>query len=260
MANEHVGSVLRVGLGIALLALAVTTHLRGEREFFSIKTAHFEVQYQHGVSDQDAKKVADYLETDYALLSKKLGLDFKKRLEVRVYDAVGKFSAKANRTRSWRGAIYWRGVLHVQPVQALVMRKILEQSLSFELVLALLEQVAERGCPRWLCVAFAVYHSGSATSVGRPLGVRLASFSDLEQDLQTYPNPPQRNDVHYVLGSTMSFFVKKYGEQKSFGLFKSFDGQTAVEQVVKKCFGQDYGDVEREWAAYVRSHPAPRGE
>jgi len=260
MAHIHGVSIQRVRHGIALFTVVVTTQLLGQGDFSSMKTPHFEIQYQRGVSDQDAKKVVDYLESDYDHLSEKLGLDFKKRLGVTVYDAVGKFSAKTNRTPSWRGAIYSRGILHVQPVQALVMRKIFDQSLSFELVLALLDQSAEKGCPRWLCEAFAVYHCGSTATMSRPSGVRLASFADLEQDLQTYPNPPQRNDVHYILGSTISFFVKKFGEQKTLDLFKSFDGQTTIEQVVKKCFGRDLEDVEKEWATYVRSHPSPQGK
>ncbi len=256
MERKHCWSRSRTLLLTSLTVLCVFMLESGRAQFSSIKTVNFDVMYQHGIPEQDAKRVADFLQTDYDSLRGTLGLDFKKRLDVRVYDAVSKFSAQTGRTPSWRGAIYLRGVLHVQPVQALVMRKIFEQSLSFELALALLDQAAEKGCPRWLREAFAVYHSGVAQSVSPPTGVRLASFSDLEQDLQTYPNPPQRNDVQYILASTIRYFVQTYGEQNTMALFKAFDGHSTFEQIVSKGFAKDIGDVEKAWAQYIVSPPA----
>ncbi len=224
---------------------------RSQGSFYSLATVHFDVQYQREISDSDAQKVADYLQQDYSYLSEKLGIDFKKKLEVRIYGSEGKFLSSTNQKRPWRAAIYWRGVLHMQPVQALVTRNILEQSLSFELANALLEQTAGQGCPRWLRESFAVYHSGMMASLTPPIGVRLASFSDLDQDLQSYPNPPQIDDVRYILGLTMKFFVEEYGEEKTLGIYKMFNGSTSIEDLFKKAFKQELSTIERTWANYI---------
>jgi hypothetical protein len=197
--------------------------------------------------------VADYLQNDYGYLSEKLGLDFKKKLEVRIYDSEGKYLTATNQKRPWRGAIYWRGVLHVQPVKTLLQKNIFEQSLSFELAMALLEQTAGKGCPRWLREAFAVYHSGVMERLSPPIGVKLASFSDLDQDLQTFPNPPQRDDVHYILGITLRYFIDRFGEDATLGVFKKFNGVTSLEIMFKQVFKQEFATLERNWANHIAS-------
>ena len=50
------------GLCISLL-LRATMH--GQEGFSTISTVHIDVQYQRGVSDEDAKKVADFLQNEY---------------------------------------------------------------------------------------------------------------------------------------------------------------------------------------------------
>jgi hypothetical protein len=238
-------------------ALFVSLVLRGaalaQETFSTVSTVHIDVKYQPGVTEEDAKKVADFLQKEYQFISDQLGLDLKKKLETRVYDTVGKYVTKTNQRMSWRGAIYWRGILHIQPVEALETRKIFEQALSYELSLAVLEQTSGKGCPRWLQEAYAVYHSGEMTNLTMPIGTKLAAFSDLDQDIQQYPNPPQREDVHFILGSTMKFFVEQYSEGKAFGVFKMFNGMTPLETVFKKQFKQEFRTIERTWANFIDS-------
>jgi hypothetical protein len=250
-------TVLLTLTGLCIGGLAITSLLNAQPTFSTIKTVHFEVKYQRGISEEDARKAAEYLQEDYNYMSDKLGLDFKKRLEVRIYDSVGKYLSETNQKRPWRGAIFQRSILHVQPIQALVARKIFEQTLSFEAAMALLEQTSGKGCPRWLRESFAVYHSGAIANLTPPIGAKLASFSDLDQDIQEYPNPPQRDDVHYILGHTMTFFVEKYGEKKSLSLFRTFNGMTPIEEVFKKAFNQEFLTIERTWANYIAAQTEP---
>jgi hypothetical protein len=247
---------LRVTAGLAS-AVFISLVLRGaaiaQEAFSTVSTVHFEVKYQRGVTEDAAKKTADFLQKEYEFMSNQLGLDLKKKLEVRIYDTIGKYLSKTNQRKAWRGAIYWRHILHLQPVEALEARKIFEQSLSYELALAVLEQTSGKGCRRWLQEAYAVYHSGEMTNLTPPIGTKLSAFSDLDQDIQQYPNPPQREDVHYILGATMKFFVEQYGEEKTFGLFKKFDGMTTTETLFKKQFKQEFRTIERTWANYIDS-------
>lgn len=224
--------------------------------FTSLKTVHFDVQYPSSVTVDDAKKVADYLQSEYEYLNAKLGIDLKKRVEVRVYESVGRYMAESKQGKPWRGAIYSRGALHVQPVGALTARKMLEQALSFELAALVLEEAGRKGCPRWLREAFAVYHSGEMANLTAPTGVKVAYFSDLDQDIQQFPEPPQRDDVHYVLGMTMKFFIERFGEDAGVSVFKSFDGATSFEEVSRKVFKRDPEVIEREWAQYIAAGTA----
>lgn len=235
------------------LVLAAGFTASAQETFGKISTVHMDVYYQKGVSQEDAQKTADFLQNEYKVISEQLGLDLKQKLEVRIYDSIGKYLSKTNQRRPWRGAIFWRGVLHMQPVDALVARKLFEQSLLYELALAVLDQTSRKGCPRWLQEAYAVYHCGEMANLTPPIGMKLAAFSDLDQDIQQYSNPPQRDDVHYILGTTMKFFVEQYGEAKTFGVFKAFNGMTSVEAIFKKQFNQEFGTIERTWANFIDS-------
>lgn len=239
------------------LMLVVRGISNAQEAFSSISTVHIDVQYQSGITEENARKVADYLQEEYKFISDQLGLDLKKKLEVRVYDTIGKYLSKTNQRRPWRGAIYWRGVLHMQPVDALVTRKIFEQALSYELSLAVLGQTSGKGCPKWLQESYAVYHSGEAADLTPPIGSKLSAFSDLDQDIQQYPNPPQREDVHFILGATMKFLVEQYGEAKAFGVFKVFNGMTPLESVFKKQFNQEFRTIERTWANFIEAQTEP---
>ena len=240
-------------LGTLWVSVVLNGAALAQETFAKVSTVHVDVEYQRGVTEAAAHKVADYLQNDYKFISDQLGLDLRKKLQVRVYDTIGKYLSKTNQRKAWRGAIYWRGILHVQPVEALETRKIFEQSLSYELALAVLEQTSGKGCPHWLQESYAVYHSGEMANLTLPVGTKLAAFSDLDQDIQQYPTPPQRDDVHYILGSTMKFFVEQYGEQKAFGVFKVFNGMTPLENVFKKQFGQEFKTIERTWTNFVDS-------
>ncbi len=235
------------------MLLASGGMVKAQEAFATVSTVHMDVQYQRGITEDEANKVADYLQNEYKFISEQIGLDLKKKLVVRIYDTIGKYLSKTSQRKPWRGAVYRMGILHMQPVQALETRKIFEQVLSYELALAVLEQTAGKGCPRWLRESYAVYHSGEMANLTLPVGTKLAAFSDLDQDIQQYPNPPQRDDVHYILGSTMKFFVEQYGETKAFGVFKVFNGTTPIEAVFKKQFNQEFRTIERTWANFIES-------
>jgi hypothetical protein len=243
-------------LGIFLIALAAIS-VKAQDFSGTVASAQFDLKYPPGVAEPDARRVSEFLNKRLKVLHDQIGLDLKKKIEVRVYESVGRYLAESGAKRPWRAAIYAKGILHVQPVSALAQRKLFEQALSYELAIALLEQTGDRGCPLWLREAFAVYQSGELARLPPPPGDRLSSFSDLNQDIQDYAVPPQRDDVHFVLGQTMTFFIHKYGEQKSFALYKTFDGSTSVEQVFKKVFEEEYAGVEKQWAKYIASRAVP---
>ncbi len=244
-------------VGGLCLVFAVCGASKAQETFSTISTVHIDVMYQRGISEGSARKAADYLQEEYKFISDQTGLDLKKKLEVRIYDTIGKYLSKTNQRKPWRGAIYWRGVLHMQPIEALVTRKIFEQALSYELALAVLDQTSGKGCPRWLQESYAVYHSGEMANLTPPIGGKLAAFSDLDQDIQQYPNPPQRDDVHFILGSTMKFLVEQYGETKAFGVFRVFNGMTPLEAAFKKHFKQEFRTIERTWTNFIEGQSEP---
>ena len=239
--------------GALILRAVVPPGEAAAQVFQTIATTHFDVKYEKAVPEADARKVAEFLQEDYKYLGEKIGADLRTPMEVRIYGNVGRFQAESRQKKAWRGGIYQRGVLHLQPVTALVQRDIFERTLSYELAMGVLDPVVRNGCPRWLQESFAVYHSGEMAALSPPVGARLASFSDLDQDIQHYPEPPQRDDVHFILGQTMKFLVDKGGEEKAFSLFRQFNGTNTVEKVFKNTFGVEYAAIEKEWAARIMS-------
>jgi hypothetical protein len=231
--------------------------MSAQEAFGTISTTNFDVHYANAVPEAEARKVSDYLQGQYDSIIAQLGLEPSKKVDVRIYDSVGRFLAEAGVKKPWRGARFVRGVLHVQPVQALTQRKIFEGTLSYECAGVVLEPVGEKGCPLWLREAYAVYHAGTFRSMTPPLGAKLSSFSDLNQDIHHYPDPPQRDDVQYMLGQTMEFLVKKYGEKKAMSVFRDFDGMKTVETVFRGVFGEEFPAIEKSWAKHLASHSTP---
>jgi hypothetical protein len=247
-------SRMRVRTWAVLLPLLVlfAAGTRGQ-DFGTLSSSHFDVKFQKSVSPEEAKKVLEFLQKGYTTLAGDLGFEMKTKIEVRLYESVGKYISETGLSRPWRAAYYTKGVIHLQPVAALMARKLFEKSITYELSIAFLEQSGRNGCPRWLMEAFASYYSGETAGMTAPIGARLSAFSDLNQDIQEYPNPPQRDDVHYILASTMTYFVEKFGEKRAFRLFKEFDGVTSIEKVFKKVFNDDYTGIEKGWSKYIAS-------
>jgi hypothetical protein len=231
--------------------------MRAQEGLGSLSSVQFDVRYMHGVTEADAQKALDFLIASYKEIHAQTGLEPKKKLELRIYDNVGRYLSETGLRKPWRGAYYFRGVIHAQPVAALTARNIFESSLRYELSRAMLESAGERGCPLWLRESYAVYTSGAFRSYTAPLGAKLSSFSDLNQDIQSYPDPPQRDDVHYMLGHTMNFFIQKYGERRAFGVFKQFDGTRGLEGTLKRALGDDLSAIEKSWAKYISYHTTP---
>lgn len=241
----------------AVLLCGLQSHGLAQAPFASITTAEFDIKYQRDVKEHDVRMLLDFLQNDRKTLTAQLGVSADKKIEVRVYETVGAFLSETGLKQPWRGAYFTRGVIHTQPITALVQRDILETSVTFELALAVLEPSAQKGCPRWLREAYAVYHSGEMSAVTPAVGVKLSSFADLDQDIQQYPNPPQRGDVHYILGLTMQFLIERYGEAKAFSVFKAFDGVKLVETVFKQTFEEEYKKLETAWASHIQQKTAP---
>ena len=221
--------------------------------YATITSAGFDIKYQRGVREEQVRGLLEFMVNDRKLITTELGFGDDRRIEVRVYESVGKYLAETGLKQSWRGAFYTKGVLHTQPIDALVQRDILEPTISYELAMAMLDGAAEKGCPRWLREAYAVYHSGEMATLTPAVGVKVASFSDLEQDIQAYPNPPQRSDVHYVLGLTMEFFFERYTREKALTLYREFNGMRSVQTVLKAVLAEEYAAIEKAWAERVRA-------
>jgi hypothetical protein len=220
---------------VVLMAFPV----RAQEGLGSLSSVQFDFRYMRGMPEADAQKALDFLIASYKEIRSQTGLEPKKKLEVRIYDNVGRYLSETGLKKPWRGAYYSRGVIHCQPVAALTARNIFETVLRYELARAMVEPAGQRGCPLWLREAYAVYFAGAYRGYTAPLGAKLTAFSDLNQDIQTYPDPPQRDDVHYMLGYTMNFFVQKYGEKRALGLLRQFDGMRGLEPVFKQALGDD---------------------
>jgi hypothetical protein len=235
-----------------LLALTSSITAVGQAKFSTLHDVHFDIRYIQGVTEDQAKGTLAFLQTDYDTLRSQLGLDIREKLEVRLYDSPGRYRSEINMGREALSAMYVRGILHVLYSVPASGR---EKAERYQLARIFLEQAVQKACPAWLREAFAIHHSGIMSDLTPPGSVAVASFSDLVQDLAEASSGADRNDVNYVLGRTMQFFVERYGEQKAFGLFKEFDGMHSTEKVFKKIFGEEYQDIEKAWSKYVAVKP-----
>ncbi|MGB6122719.1 MAG: hypothetical protein WBG80_12480, partial [Bacteroidota bacterium] len=220
-------------------------------------SAFIEIKYQRGTPEKEVRELLEFLQRDREAITAELGFESEKKITVKIYTTVGQFRSDAKVKENWREVVFSRGTLHVQPLELLLEEGTLDRTMSYELALAILEDAWSLGCPQWLREAYAVYHSGMLESLTPPIGVRHTSFADLDQDLQEHTKPPQLDDVHYVLGQTMLFFIKGYGAAKAFGVYAAFDGNQAVEKVFEKVFEEEYAEIEKKWASTIRTDAFP---
>ena len=177
-------------VSILTLLLCGILPVSAQEGLLSFRSPNFEIKYQKGVSEEDARKVAEYVEKDYAYLSSLLRLNLKARVEVRLYDTDLKFTKGAGARTATPGVSLNRGIIHVKPVARLEAENRLAQSLSMELAEALLEGAVRLGCPQWLAQSFAVYHAGLMPDITPPPRKKLRIFSDLDVHHHEYPHPP----------------------------------------------------------------------
>lgn len=243
----------------ALAALVPALHVPAASQggTATVKGDKVDLIYPRDAQEHEIRNLLEFLQADRRAILTQLGLASEKPVQARTYESVSRFQSEAGLKQPWRGAMFAKGVLHIQPVQALVQRGIYETSLTYEMSMLLLEPVAAKGCPRWLRESYAVHHSGVLAKLTPAVGASLASFEDLDQDIQEHPNPPGRDDVQYVLGTTMKFLIEKYGEEKAYKLFRDFDGKTPVDGVFKRVLGEPYAAVEAAWAEHIRALSAP---
>jgi len=240
-----------VSLVISAVMTAAVVPAAGQEVFHSFHTPNFEIRHQPGIPEQDAREVAGYLEQDYTYLSKILRMNLEKQTEVRIYDTESKFAKAAGDRKSSKGAAFKRGVLYLKPVAKLEAENRLAQALSMELPMALLDQAIMSGCPQWLAQSFAVYHAGIMPDLSPPVGTKLRYFSDLDEDIQESPDPPKRQDVEFLLGTTMKFFIESFGEEKAFQVFGKFNGTMPIEEVFRSWFGKEFDAIEEAWALHM---------
>lgn len=245
-----------IGLTAGALLLG-TAPSSAQPGFATRASVHFDVRYQRGVGEEAAEKIGDYLEADNTYLSATLGIELDRRVEVRVYDAPGKYLGGAGEKMSHRAAAAVRGVLHVQPPGRLPAGASLEKALSAELALIVLEPAERRGCPRWLREAFAAYHSGVVADLDAPIAMRVTAFADLEQEIQRPESPQRQESLQYLLGHTMRFLLERYGEERALGLFRAFNGEDGPDAIFRVRLGAGMQDVESEWVEYIVSHARP---
>jgi hypothetical protein len=240
-------------LAIALLlTLCSTGRAAAQATFSTIPSVHFDVKYIQGVTEGEARRILGFLQADYDTLRSQLGMDGKEKLEVRLHDSPGRFRSEVNAGAETYSAMYVRGTMYVLTT---VQASGLEKAMRYQLARVFLEPAGQRACPAWLREAFAVNHAEIIADLSPPGSVALASFSDLTQDIAEAATPTDRNDVNFVLGRTMQFFIERYGKQKAFGLFKEFDGTQPTETVFKKSLGEDLQTIEKAWSKYVAIKP-----
>ncbi len=255
--NPRCKQGVRRSAGVAVLLFLGCAGALAQETFASIGSAFIEIKYQRSTPEKDVRELLEFLQRDRESIVAELGLESEWKITVKVYSTVGQFRTDAKVQENWREAIYSRGTLHVQPLELLVKEGTLERTMAYELALALLEDAWSLGCPQWLREAYAVYHSGMLEAMTPPVGVQHKSFADLDQDLQEYTSPPQLDDVHYILGQTMLFFIKSYGASKAFGVYAAFDGNQTVEEVFEKVFEEEYGVIEKRWASAIKTDAFP---
>ena len=240
----------RLPVVLLMTGMVMVPHLtRSQDVFRDFQTAHFLLHIESGISTEQARFVADYLEQELGYLRGKLGMEPERRMDVRLYAGDQRFRS-ATGSKSSDVVVVDRSVLHLPPLGRLEERHELAGTLSEGLSILFLESSRERGAPEWLVRSFAAYQSGRVANMTTPSGRRLHAFSDLSEEMQQ-AGPGDRERIQYLLGMTMKFLIDSYGADRAHALFKGFDRARSVEEVFQEVLGTPFATVEQSWSSFL---------
>jgi hypothetical protein len=225
------------------------------RDFETLKSKNFIINYERGISQSEIKLVMGDLEMQYKVWYKRLNLapTHEGAIEVRVFKNENRYFHESRSLLKEEGC-YSNGVINLAPPSLLDKKGNRMNVMSRVVALSLLSSANDNGCPMWLTEAYGIYAGGDLTKYGTPPQIRSTSFRDFQQEFTQVRK--QRDMVYFYakLSDVIKFFIDRYGDKKVDSLFPAFDGIKTFEQVFEEIFSEKYEKIEKLWAESVRTH------
>jgi hypothetical protein len=224
------------------------------RDFETLKSKNFIINYEPGISQSEIKLVMGDLEIQHKIWYKRLGLVPTQAgtIEVRVYKNENRYFRESRSLLKEEGC-YSNGMINLATPSLLDQKGNRMNVMSRVVALSLLSAANDNGCPAWLTEAYGIYAGGDLKKYGTPPQIRTTSFRDFQQEFFQVRKEKEMVYFYAKLSDVIKFLIDKYGEKKLDSLFLAFDGIQTFEQVFEGMFSEKCDKIEKSWREAIRN-------
>lgn len=216
-----------------ILLLNASSFAGEKYKIFSQK--YFQVMYSVKNSMQEVDETALYAAQAFARLQKFFHVTPKRRITVILYGTVAEY-IKASASPGWKGGRFEGDTVHVQPAGILKQKGVLRTTLEHELSHVFVHEITNGNCPLWLTEGFAVDFSGEMNTVTIPSKVKIKSFRELSNKIQSVTSHKEALHFYAVAGRFVSSLLSKYGQLKFRKLLTALRGGKSFSSACRDAY------------------------
>lgn len=236
---------------LILLGFYVAGALQTTTQFNLVNKKNYKISYDRDIGGKDIQKISNDLDSLFRYWKNKLKVKHKGKVEFVLYKYDKSYKNKSN--VRFNLPIYLnKGSVHISPNALDYRNQAYHSYLSQAVILGILNEVNQKGCPRWLCEAFSVY-------VAKLKDIDTDSYIDFQHSIkdfqQEYSQLKKETQYKAFMAKTLSFIKfldSKYGEGKMLLLFRTYDGKKTDQEVFEKVFSDKFDEIEKGWLHFVR--------
>jgi hypothetical protein len=215
-------------------------------------TATFRIQYDRTITASEIARLGKLLDKTYDLYRKKFGASDHRTIDVFALSSGNRVHTES-RSKAFDDAVLREGRIYLDARAILRSDTAVHNPAARVVSESVLE--ALRGCPRWLIEVYGIYAGKEIDRFGSPARLTVSTFSDLTEDYLRAESADDLKEMNAKIAATARFLVDRYGEKKLEDLYSQFKGGKQLEDAFEAAFGEKMPDIEKAWAASLRSPP-----
>jgi hypothetical protein len=213
-------------------------------------TTNFKIRYDKNIPTKHIQEIGTSLETKYSHYRKIFNISFDNRVEVFVFNTVGRFKAESQ-SRIYGDGDYRSGTLYLVYPANQEGKLNLDDVISRIVVHAVLTKIP--ACPTWLAEAYSIYTGDNLLTFGEPARFNISSFNDLGEDYNRVVDKKDVKELYAKLAYTIHFLIHRYGDAKVLTMLRNFKNGRTVEEVFESSFNENISDIEKAWVKELRT-------
>jgi SpoIID/LytB domain protein len=181
----------------------------------SLRSEHFRLSYPARVARREAEGLLRTFESSYADVARRLARASvgasPPGAEVTVYETTGDFVGATGQP-AWVAAVTEGRRIHLQPLDVLRRRGLLQTTPRHEFVHAALEALGRGAAPRWLVEGLAAYVAGEGAQLSRAAAGERISTEELERRLARPGSAQEMRALYAAAYAEVNALVRREGE------------------------------------------------
>lgn len=237
---------------VILLVYNITHPMQNTKQFNLINKKSYKILYDREFDAAEIQKFSHDLDSAFMYWKAKLSVKQKGKIEFIIYKSERSYKHKSG--VKFNISVYRsRGIVHISPKAIEYRNKNYSSYLTQAVISGLLKDVNKKGCPEWLSDAFAFYISKLDEVETQGYIDTQLNIRDFQQEYSQLKREAQYRMFIVRAFSFLNYLETKYGGEKIYLLFRTFDGKRTDEEVFEIVFGEKFDAIEKGWRLFVRA-------